>query len=327
MNKIIKNILLFSFTGILLWFSLKDLKLEKLKEAWQDTDILLLTFTSILAILSHVIRAERWKLMLSPIGYKTSVVRNFYAVMIGYFVNLAIPRGGELSRCVSLKETDDVPVQVSLGTVVAERVVDLFFMLLLLGVTLLVEFEKIMLIITDMYRLMGKMIKTIPSYYVYLIIVGVLAICGILFYLYRRGSFDALFSKGKNFLIGIKQGMSSLFKLEKMGLFIIYSVLIWILYYSMTYFGMKAFPSTSHLTILAALTLFAASGIAMTIPLPGGAGSYHTIIPAVLLLYSVSSTDGAYFATIFHLWQTLTIIAIGSICLILGQIKSKNATS
>ena len=82
--------------------------------------------------------------MLSPMGYQTSLLRNFYAVMTGYFINLAIPRGGELSRCVSLNKTDNVPVVKSLGTVVAERIVDLIFMLLLIGVTLLAEFTKIM---------------------------------------------------------------------------------------------------------------------------------------------------------------------------------------
>ena len=106
-----------------------------------------------------------------------------------------------------------------------------------------------------------------------------------------------------------------------------HSVVIWILYYYMTYLGLMAFPFTSQLSLLAVLTIFVAGGIALTIPLPGGTGSYHTIVPAALLLYSVSSDDGASFATIFHLWQTLTIIVVGSICLILGQIRSKNATS
>jgi len=324
MNKTIKNILLFSFTAVLLWFSLKNLELSKLKEAWQETNFFLLTLTSFIAIFSHVIRAERWKLMLTPLGHKVSLKNSFYAVMIGYFVNLAIPRGGELSRCVSLKKSDNVPLEQSLGTVLAERIIDLVFMLLLIGVTLLIEFKKIMTIMYDVYGGLQEKIASISLAFVLIFLFSFIFFLAILFYLYKKGTFDRLFQKVKGFLIGLKEGIFSLFKLRKISLFMLHSIVIWVSYYFMTYYGMKAFPSVAHLGASPALTIFVAGGIAMIIPLPGGTGSYHTIIPTVLLLYAISPTDGASFATIFHLWQTLTIILVGSICLLLGQVKSKS---
>jgi len=327
MNKIVKNIILFGLTAILLAFSLRNLELAELKEEWANTNYWLLFFTSLIAMLSHLSRAERWKLILTPMGYKVNTKNSFYAVMTGYFINLAIPRGGELSRCVSLKKTDNVPVDKSLGTVVAERIVDLIFMLLLIGVTLVVEFKKLTFILSDLYLNVKKALLSISNTSIIILFLSLFLLVALLFSLYKKGKFDSFFQKGRKFLIGLKEGVLSLLKLEKFGLFMLHSLLIWILYFLMTYYGMKSFPSIKHLGLLPSLTVFVASSIAMTIPVPGGTGTYHKIIPPVLLLYTVAEVDGLNFATIFHLWQTLTIILVGSICFVLANINSKNANS
>ncbi|MFX5660482.1 lysylphosphatidylglycerol synthase transmembrane domain-containing protein, partial [Acinetobacter baumannii] len=48
---------------------------------------------------SHLIRSLRWRVLIKPLGHKPSLPNTFFAVMIGYLANLAIPRLGEVLKC------------------------------------------------------------------------------------------------------------------------------------------------------------------------------------------------------------------------------------
>ena len=120
-------------------------------------------------------------------------------------------------------------------------------------------------------------------------------------------------------LEGFKGGLLSVFKLERKWLFLFYSVFIWFLYFLMSYCVIKAFGTTSNLGFSAVLTLFALGAIAMAAPLPGGAGSYHTIVPlGLVMLYNLPQPDAIAFVFIFHAWQTLTMIVGGVVSLIIS---------
>ena len=64
-------------------------------------------FMSMLAgIISHFLRALRWNLLLEPMQYKASVASSFHAVIIGYLVNMALPRVGEITRPAVLSKLE-----------------------------------------------------------------------------------------------------------------------------------------------------------------------------------------------------------------------------
>ena len=129
-------------------------------------------------------------------------------------------------------------------------------------------------------------------------------------------------NKVADFVEGLKKGFLSVLKLKEKGLFIFYSALIWMLYYAMTMSVMYAFPETNHLTMYAAVSIFAIGGIAMAIPLPGGAGSYHTLVPlGLILLYSLEEGKAVAFTFIYHGWQTFVIIVFGALSLLISQYK------
>ena len=116
----------------------------------------------------------------------------------------------------------------------------------------------------------------------------------------------------------------SVFRLENKGEFVFYSLLIWTLYFLMSYTVLKAFPSTSELGFGAVLSLFAIGSIAMAVPLPGGAGSYHLLVPqGLVFLYQVNSADATAFTIIFHGWQTAIMIIAGAISLVLTSYQLK----
>ena len=92
----------------------------------------------------------------------------------------------------------------------------------------------------------------------------------------------------------------------------------------MSYTVILAFPQTENLGINAVLSLFAIGSIAMAAPLPGGAGSYHVLVPqGLVFLYLIKKSDAVAFTFIFHGWQTAIMIVCGAISLIISSMIMK----
>ena len=116
----------------------------------------------------------------------------------------------------------------------------------------------------------------------------------------------------------------SVFELQNKWLFLFYSVLIWFLYFLMSYAVIQAFPETNHLGFSAVMSLFAIGSIAMAAPLPGGAGSYHVLVPqGLVFLYAIAEPDAVAFTFIFHGWQTAIMIVAGAISLVATSVLVK----
>ncbi len=325
-KKTIRYLGVLLFTVLLLWITLGSIKLELISEVWESSSKPLLLLSTLIAITSHYFRAERWKLLLNPIGYSLKSSHSFMSVMVGYFVNLAIPRGGELSRCYNLYKLNKTPVNISFGTVISERIIDLIFLLVLIGTVSLIQLDTLSAFFASL-DIDHKGAEGGNSILPYVLLIGVFVICALaLFFFYRKRRIRSLriLIKAKPFMLGIKSGILSISKLEKRGLFVVYSLLIWVCYFFMNYFVMQAFPATSDLTLSAALTIFVIGGIALAIPLPGGAGSYHLLVSAGLtFIYGVAHDHALAFSVIVHGWQTLIVIILGAGSLILSQIYYK----
>jgi len=303
---------------VLLWLSLRGLvvaegenKSEFLWNAWKRCDKGYLLLMAVVAMASHVLRAERWRMVLAPTGNRISLGNSFLSLMIGYLVNLAVPRGGEVSRCYNLYKLEETPIEVSFGTVVVERLIDLICLLVLIALSFLVEWEKLKGFIESLPFASGE-----KSYTIWIVAAGVgLALLIVAIYFVRRNE------KLKKLFLGFKDGLMAVFRLKKKALFIFYSIAIWGLYFLMSYMVVLAFPETGGLGISAVLTLFAIGAIAMAAPLPGGAGSYHTLVPLGLVsLYNLPQADAIAFVFIFHGWQTFVMIVAGVISLIISYV-------
>jgi uncharacterized protein (TIRG00374 family) len=259
-----------------------------------------------------------------PTGYKVTFYHSFLSLMIGYLVNLVIPRGGEVSRCYNLYKLEGSPVETSFGTVVVERIVDLLCLILLVAFSFAVESEKLFSFISTLPIQVSGLSGKLFVVGIALLIV-VLGIFGLYRYSKRNEKLGLFFKKT---LGGFKQGLAAVFRLERKSLFIFYSIAIWALYFLMSYCVVMAFKETSVLGIAAVLSLFAIGAIAMAAPLPGGAGSYHTLVPAGLVfLYAIPQSEAVAFTFVFHAWQTLIMIVAGAIALIVTSwiVKRKKA--
>ena len=97
----------------------------------------------VLSILSHVSRAIRWRILLQPLGFNPKLSNTFFAVMVGYLANFALPRLGEVSRCGVLTKYEKIPFTEAFGTVIAERVIDLLCLIIIFFATLFFQFNEL----------------------------------------------------------------------------------------------------------------------------------------------------------------------------------------
>ena len=331
-NSIIQYLIILAITVALVWFAVSNIKTGSEESAtdfliriWGGVDQQLLLLSGLAALLSHMVRAERWKLSFQPMDLKITFRDSFLSVMVGYFINLLVPRGGEISRCVNLNRLESIPVDKSFGTVLAERAVDLIFLVLFVLTGLILEFNQISNFLQNLKYDEGRDFSFLWTYVLLLLAAG---IAGFIFIrlLLKTGKPKVLrtYVKLKNVFKGIRDGLLVVFRLKKKGIFLLYTLLIWILYLSMSVLVLKSFPETAHLGFVASLAIFAIGSIAMALPLPGGTGSYHVLVPAGLVaLYSIPLDKATAFTIIFHGYQTLIVIIFGAGSLIASYFLSK----
>lgn len=309
-------LLILGVAGVLLWLSLRGLqpsgdqnKTDLLWQTWQQANKYYLLLMAVVAVLSHWLRAVRWRLLIQQTGHSVQTWNSFHSLMIGYLVNLGVPRGGEISRSYTLYNLERTPVETSFGTVVAERIVDFICMLMLLTVAFLVEWKKLMAFFDELGIGKSSQALTIPVWL--WVAFALLAAGGLVLYLFRKNE------KLLKIIIGFKTGLMAIVQLKQKGPFLFYSVAIWVLYFLMTYSVMLAFEQTAHLGLGSVLILFAIGAVAMALPLPGGLGSYHTLMPlGLVMIYHLPKPEATAFVFVFHAWQTVVMILSGLVSLV-----------
>ena len=137
-KKILKTVLPLVFGGFLVWYSISKISVDILLGYFKDANYNWIFLGLFFGILSHFSRAYRWKFMLDPLGFKPKFTNSILAVLVGYLVNLALPRAGEVSRALVLTNYENIPFEKGFGTIVAERIADLIMMLCIIIITLFV---------------------------------------------------------------------------------------------------------------------------------------------------------------------------------------------
>ena len=295
---------------------------DKIIEDLKGANYAWVGLAAIVGLFSHFMRAVRWKLLIEPMGYESKVRTSFYAVMIGYMVNYAAPRVGEVVRCAVKSKTDDIPVDKLVGTVFTERIFDLIVMLL---VTVIAIFSQ--------YQLIGDFVaKSLDTAEgggaTKLILFGALVALGVIglwvyFWLKKRANNPPIIQKVLNFLDGLLEGAKSIFKLKRPWLFLFYTGVIWLMYFLISYFVFFALEGTSHLGLDAAATTLIVATFAVIIPAPGGIGSFHYFVPKGLALYGIGLSLGTSYAIISHGSQMLMICITGGISMLMVWLEQR----
>lgn len=259
----------------------------------------------VMGYLAIVSRGLRWKLLLSPMGHNPSASRSVHAVAFSYLANALVPRSGEVARCAALNQTDDIPVDHLLGTVITERVVDFVMLFGLVGFALLTNLDAFV-------ELMSQAnLPALPSL-VGLGLLGVLGVAALWWISQQRGQTGWL-GKVATFLQGIGSGIQSVMAMERRGLFVAHTLFIWVMYFLMSYVLFKAIPAVSHISMTDAVLVMVAGGFGMVLPAPGGIGSYHWAVSLGFAAVGMVGDIGLAVANVVWLTQTAMILLTGGL--------------
>ncbi len=313
----------------LVWFGFRDMTHENwadLKSSFSNANYWWVVLSIVCGIASHISRALRWQMLLKPLGYETKLSNSFFSVMGGYLANYAIPRLGEVVRCGMLKRSEDIPVSTALGTVIVERGIDLAILISLFFISILTLFSKVGAYMDEsILRPLKDKFENIENQSL-LLISALLIIGALLFFLFkRRNKLRTIGAVQKLPVLatGFFDGLKSIKKLEHPWLFVLHTVFIWAMYFTMIYVGFFAIEQTSHLGLDAAFVILVFASVAI-IFVPGGIGAYQIIVQNILFIFAINDPFGLAFGWIVWSGQTLMIVSLGAISFAMISIRSKH---
>lgn len=296
----------------LVWYSLSQISFETLIGYFKDANYFWVLLGVSMGIVSHLTRAYRWLLLAEPLGYKPHFLNSGMAVYAAYLINLTIPRAGEVARATIITNYEQIPFQKGFGTIVAERVIDTFMLLLVIGITFILEFDFIYSFFSEKFQLDTLLLGS-----------GLFVLILILTFLWISKSSSSFAQKVKTFIKGLLEGLLSVFKMKRKWTFIACTLIIWVLYVFMFYVTTFALPELESISLAAVLVGFilASFSIAAT---NGGIGSFPEAIVLAFIFFSLPEDPSRAFGWILWSVQTLVIIILGGLSLIMLPIYNKN---
>jgi uncharacterized protein (TIRG00374 family) len=317
---------------LLLYFAFREVAFDELARTLQRVNFWWIGLSLTFAFISFFLRARRWMLLIEPLGFKPSFKNTYHSLMVGYLSNYALPRLGELTRCVTLGNREKIPVDSLFGTVIIERVVDLLMLMLILVVLLFSWMDKFGAFFGEQVYgpLQQKFTELFGGTLVFwLIVVSTVLLILLLIYLFRRRlARFTLLRKIKAILIGILDGLKTIYRMKRKWEFILHSVLIWFLYILMTWVVVYSLEELSGLTFIDGMFLLVIGGLGMSAPVTAGFGAYHWITSrGLMFVYGFSLETGTAYAILAHESNSLLTIVLGAISYTVLMLARKKITS
>jgi uncharacterized protein (TIRG00374 family) len=312
------KILLPLLLGIfLIWYFFKDLTQEdktQIIQAFRDTNYFWILISLFFGVLSHISRAYRWKYTLEPLGYKPAFYNSLFAVLIGYMINLAVPRLGEVSRCGILAKYENLPFNKLFGTVIAERVADFFILMAFTATVVIIQLSVIQSLVDEILGAWSQKFQSGKIVFAVLAILGIVSI--LLYYFVIRKLQIGIVQKLNQLLFGVYEGLKSIFVMKNKWKFLAHTVFIWAMYLLMFYLCFFSLPETNNVPFGGILTAFVLGGFTI-VATNGGIGAFPLAIQAVLLLYEVDKNIGGAFGWIVWTAQTALLLLLGVMSFVL----------
>jgi uncharacterized protein (TIRG00374 family) len=320
LSTIFQYLFFFSLGFFFVWMSVRDIDNEK----WQQIKIALKNARYYLAIpvfaillLSHYTRALRWRLLIEPLGYKPDKTNAYFAVMIGYLANQGVPRMGEVLKCTILAKYEKIPADKLVGTIILERLIDALSLLIIFGITLLIQPGLYTQITNQAFNASGdEEVKKISGLLLLLIVAGIIVLLIAIWMIRKKKKISDLLAAIRTIANRVWQGLSAVRHLKKRGQFMLLTVLLWCLYLSGGYIGFQALHETEQYGIKEAFTVLSAGSIGMIIS-PGGIGGYPLLIEGTMMVYGLQKSIAMAFGWLLWISQTAVIVLAGFLSFIL----------
>ncbi|MEO7524093.1 MAG: lysylphosphatidylglycerol synthase transmembrane domain-containing protein [Ferruginibacter sp.] len=269
-----------------------------------------------MSLLSHLSRAMRWKLLMEPLDYDPKLKNVFAVTMVGYLVNSAVPRLGEIVKCSFLAKYENLKVDKLVGTIIVERTFDVICYVVFIAVTILIQIDVIGGRVKEALKAITSS-SGFPLWAKALIALFVIFLLLFLIkYLFKKHPENKIIYKINGFLKGIIEGFKSIEYLKHKKAFMLHTFFIWSMYLLQIYVGFYAMEGTAHLSLKAAFSVLTLATLAM-IATPGGIGSFPIFVMQTLLLYGITAPLGQAFGSLIWGVSTAIVLIAGSLALLL----------
>lgn len=299
---------------LLLWLVFRKIDIAEVASQIKLARYEWLILSILLGILSHIVRALRWNILIRSLGYRINTSTTFYAVMVGYLANTAFPRLGEVTRCGVLSKKQNIPFNALFGTVISERFFDFIVLVLILLGVILLQFSFLKdfvdkYLLTSLSGMANRENLYVAIFFLLIVIVMPLILFRIFFHRIRNLK---LYSKISDFIKGLLDGIKTIMKIRQKWSFIFLTLMIWLLYTLMTYTAFFALDATASLNFSDGITVMALGSLGIVAPVPGGIGAYQFIVMTILTeIYLIPSEPALTFSIILWTAQTLMIVGAG----------------
>ena len=289
--------------------------IQKIVNDFKDANFFWLFVILMAFMISNLSRALRWNQLIEPLGYQPKVFNTFFATMVGYMVNLALPRAGEIAKPATVAQYEKIPLEKLVGTIVVDRIFDVMMLLLVTGLTFLTQFNHLYNFLFGAGKPTAECLHpmaeneaafAIPWLGLLLGLMGIgLMVCIYILVRWKTIKETAVAQKVIALIASFISGVKTVLQLKRPGLFVAHTLIIWLMYYLMLYLCFFAYGPTVGLSPLAALLAFTFGTFGMVIPSPGGMGTYQIAVTAALVIYGVAEADAFAFSNI--MFFTITI--------------------
>lgn len=294
-----------------IWYLSGKVSLSDIAQALRLARPLPILLGLLIMLVTVLLKAYRWQVMFSASPQRPRFSDAFWALMLGQYVNLIVPffRLGEVARIYALNRQSAVPMATSLGTLVVEKVLDLF--LLVLTIAMVMPF----VILPDFVGRPEPMLWLVPI--LALVALYVLAfqtdkITAILQHIAARLP-DNWLQRPFKWMISGLEGLAALRSGRSSLLLVALSAAIALLAILLPYILFGAFEF--QLTPLQAALLHVVVMIVTAPPsTPGKIGVFNGVVALMLYTFGIRA-DAAIigYSIVFHLVVILPQIVLGSI--------------
>lgn len=305
--------------GVFLWLAFRNVSLSEVLSHIKDIHLTWIFPFALVGFLSHILRAERWRLLIEQDKEHLSRITLISGVMTGYLLNIAGPRLGEVARPMYVARQEGLNASKLMGTIVLERIIDvvtMVFFMVIVSVYLISDFSLLSQIFGD--ETVSLFTEGITFETILWLAAGAGGAALLLYLLVRAVRLAGHHFEDVQYWIDkiegglrmFKDGVLSVRRVKRWWLFFTYTFLIWVCYTMMTYipFWMFDMQNVFNLGILDALTITVISAIGIAIPSPGGIGTYHYFVKqSMLVLFAVPAVTGLAYATITHAAMILMV--------------------
>lgn len=290
--------------ALFLYLALRNLEWKVFFSTLKNAKFYYLPFLFLWTTLSYVVRAYRWKILLSA-EKPISAFSVFLANMAGYLGNTILPaRTGELVRAAYIGKKEDFPISFVLATGLTERLMDVVALVILGALSM---------------SFTGLVSSTLQASLNTMSLIGIVSLLGIVllprfanFIEYLVNRFPVLSAKQKEKLYsvihGFLTGLASLSDIKRAAAFIGLTSIIWFADATGTVF--LSYALSLSLTFPQAFILLAALGLSSAIPsTPGYVGIYQFAAILALTPFGVSEA-GAVALVLVSQIINLTVVGI-----------------